>query len=223
MRYSVLGKRLFDFWVATIALAACMPLFGMLAALVKLTSSGPVFFRQERMGKDGRSFRLIKFRSMRSREKKSGKQFTPGELGRVTRLGSVLRKSKMDELPQLVNVFAGEMSLVGPRPEVPEYSEFYRGKWRGVLSVKPGLTDPASMKYRDEDALLSTTGDPESFYRRVVLPDKLAMNLAYAQEVGFANDLKILWQTFRSLGFRGKEKSPENRRSLLVSLKSWRA
>ncbi len=207
--YSALGKRLFDFWLSGVGLAACMPLFGILAALVKLTSSGPVFFRQDRMGKDGRLFQLIKFRSMRSPEKKSAKQFTPGELGRVTPLGRVLRKSKMDELPQLVNVFAGEMSLVGPRPEVPEYSEFYRGKWMRVLSVKPGLTDPASMKYRDEDALLSTTGDPESFYRRVVLPDKLQMNLAYAREVGFAKDLKILWQTFRSLGFRRREMAEE--------------
>jgi lipopolysaccharide/colanic/teichoic acid biosynthesis glycosyltransferase len=205
MIYASLGKRLFDFWVSTIGLAACMPLFGILAVLIKFTSPGPVFFRQDRMGKDGRLFQLIKFRSMSSRKRNPTKQFTPGELGRVTPLGRVLRKSKMDELPQLVNVLAGEMSLVGPRPEVPEYLQFYRGEWVRVLSVKPGLTDPASMKYRDEDALLSRSSDPESFYRQVVLPDKLQMNLAYAQDVRFAHDLKILWQTFRRLGLPRRE------------------
>ncbi len=203
--YLQLGKRVLDLIASTIVLVGCLPLFGVLGILIKASSPGPVFFRQERMGKDGRVFRVFKFRTMGKGQEASIKQFTPGDGRRVTRIGKILRKTKLDELPQLVNVLTGEMSLVGPRPEVPEYRRFYGGEFSRVLEVRPGMTDFASIKYRREEKLLTQSIDPEWAYTHEILPDKLRINLKYAEDIRFKNDLKILWETFRRLIFPQKK------------------
>jgi lipopolysaccharide/colanic/teichoic acid biosynthesis glycosyltransferase len=130
--------------------------------------------------------------------------FTPGDDSRTTRIGRLLRETKLDELPQLINVLTGDLSLVGPRPEVPDYRSFYRGEFGKILEVRPGITDPASVKYRREERILAVSDDPERTYVQSILPDKLRMNLEYAANISFGKDLKILGETFRSLPKRGE-------------------
>ena len=199
MIYARFGKRVLDIGLSTLGLVGCLPLFALLAMLVKVSGPGPVLFRQERMGKNGKVFRVMKFRTMRPTPGDPLKEFSPGDDSRVTPVGRLLRKAKLDELPQLLNVLLGDMSLVGPRPEVPEYRPFYRGDWERVLEVKPGITDFASLKYRQEDKLLRGTRDPEWSYRNEILPDKLRINLEYTRNIRVENDLKILWETFLGL------------------------
>lgn len=189
-------KRLFDVVVAAAGLLVLSPLFAILALAIKLTSRGPVFFRQERVGRDFQPFRIYKFRTMVVDAPKLGGQITAGRDPRITSIGHVLRKTKLDELPQLLNVLSGEMSLVGPRPEVPKYVEMFRPQFAEVLSVRPGITDLASVKYRDENEILGQAADPEAAYVNQVLPDKLALATEYVRRASFWFDVRLIFATF---------------------------
>ena len=189
-----MAKRLFDVLVAGLGVLLLAPLFALLALAIKLDSTGPVFFRQERVGRHGRVFRIHKLRSMRADA--AGAPITVGDDPRITRVGRWLRGAKLDELPQLLDVLAGHMSLVGPRPELPRYVALYPAALRDkVLAVRPGITDPASIEYRDESAQLARAADPEHEYVHVVLPRKLALAQAYAEQASLATDLRVIWRT----------------------------
>ncbi|MFA5256420.1 MAG: sugar transferase [Candidatus Omnitrophota bacterium] len=194
--YRLFGKRLFDLVFSLAGIVVCLPISLVVAVLIKLDSSGPVFFVQKRMGKDGILFSLFKFRTMTVDASAETLLFEPGKKNRVTRLGRFLRQAKIDELPQLLNVFAGDMSFVGPRPEVPKYREFYSGENSLVLTIRPGITDMASLKYRHEEELLASVQDPAGFYAQVILLDKLKLNKDYVNNgIGFINDLVIIFKT----------------------------
>jgi len=186
-------KRAFDI-VASLAglIVLAVPLL-VIAALVKSDSPGPVFFRQVRVGRLGTHFRIWKFRTMRVESEQDGK-LTLGDDARITRVGRALRRFKLDELPQLINVLVGEMSLVGPRPEVPEYAHLLPEQER-VWSVRPGITDPTAIRFRNESALLGAAPDPDVFYREVLLPQKTAAYLEYIDTATFARDLRVLFAT----------------------------
>jgi lipopolysaccharide/colanic/teichoic acid biosynthesis glycosyltransferase len=191
----MLIKRAFDFVSALVGLVFLSPVLILTAVLIRMDSPGPALFMQERVGKGGRIFRIIKFRTMtRGAETKS--QITVGHDARVTRIGYALRRFKIDELPQLLNVFRGEMSLVGPRPEVPRYVACYPERVRKtVLSVPPGITDWASIEFREESALLGQANDPERTYIEEILPVKLDYYVRYVRERSFVVDLKIIFLT----------------------------
>lgn len=195
--YATYGKRALDILAATAGLILLSPVFGLVACCIKLTSRGPVLFRQVRIGKDGRPFRILKFRSMMQSSIGDLKITVAGD-SRVTRVGKFLRRHKVDELPQLWNVIRGQMSLVGPRPEVPVYIEEYTREQRMVLSVRPGITDSASLAYRHEEEILANQGSPEQFYRTQILPDKLARNKAYLEEITLRNDIRVIVKTISS-------------------------
>ncbi|HCE45592.1 MAG TPA: hypothetical protein DET40_18785 [Lentisphaeria bacterium] len=190
--YSQFFKRFFDFIIAASALIAISFFLGFVALCIKLDSPGPVFFRQKRAGRNGKYFDIYKFRSMTVKAKTDGKDFEPGAASRITRIGKYLRKSKIDELPQLINVMTGEMSLVGPRPEVEQYIRLYQERWDRILGTSPGITDPASIKFRNEEELLAAAENPEDEYRRVILPRKLEIYEDYVKNISFVNDVKIL-------------------------------
>lgn len=177
------------------ALILLAPLLAFCALLILLDDGPPVLFRQERIGRRGEPFMILKFRSMRTG--KPGIPITTSSDSRVTKVGAWLRALKIDELPQLINVLQGSMSLIGPRPEVPEYVEFDDEIWQQVLEVRPGITDLASLAFRHEEVLLASAADPSEFYRSVVLPEKLRLNLQYQQSRSFVLDLKLLWMTAR--------------------------
>lgn len=200
-----MGKRLFDLAAAGVALLLLAPLFVVLALLIKLDSPGPVFFRQERVGRGGRPFAIHKFRTMVADAPERGGPLTIGADPRITRVGRWLRDRRLDELPQFIDVLRGEMSLVGPRPEVPRYVAHYPPALReAVLSVRPGITDPASLAFVDEARLLSTAADPERTYIDEVLPQKLRISADYARHAGLRADLAVLWRTVMFLlGRRG--------------------
>ena len=190
-------KRAFDFLAAGTGLLVLSPLFLVLALIVRLDSPGPVFFRQTRVGLNGRTFGLLKFRSMHTDAEARGPQITVGRDPRVTRIGHHIRHWKLDELPQLINVVKGDMSLVGPRPEVPRYVALYEPTLRAkILSVRPGVTDPASVRFRNESAVLAASADPERTYVTEILPEKLRMGCAYAECRSFLGDLKVILSTF---------------------------
>ena len=189
-------KRLFDLLASAAGLLVLSPLFLLLALWVKSDSPGPVFYRQTRVGRGNRDFRLFKFRSMRVGADKKGLITVGGRDPRVTRSGYCIRKYKLDELPQLINVFLGDMSLVGPRPEVRKYVELYTPEQMRVLDVRPGITDPASIRYRNENELLAASDDPQRFYRETIMQDKLRINLEYVAERSFVYDLKLIFKTF---------------------------
>ncbi len=188
-------KRAFDVACALLGLLVLLPLLLVVAIAVRVTSRGPVLFRQVRVGKDGREFRLLKFRTMVADAPRLGGELTVSGDPRITRVGRLLRASKIDELPQLWNVVAGDMSLVGPRPEVPKYVAMYDAQQREVLSVRPGITDYASITYFDENALLARSADPEGTYVREVMPHKLRLNHLYLQRRGMVEDVRILLAT----------------------------
>lgn len=191
-----MDKRLFDLVGAAVALLLLSPLLLAAALAVKLDSPGPVFFRQQRVGRGGALFRIHKFRTMR--EGAPGLQITVGDDPRITRVGRWLRRTRIDELPQFIDVLQGTMSLVGPRPEVPRYVEFYPPELRErVLSVRPGITDPVSLAYADESELLARAADPEREYVEVLLPRKLQAAAAYAERATLWTDLGVL---LRSVG-----------------------
>ena len=186
-------KRLFDILFSAVTLVVLLPLMLAVALWIKIDSSGPVFFRQVRVGRDGRPFRIYKFRSMRVEAQGRGPQLTVGDDARITRVGTVIRRYKIDEFPQFINVLLGDMSLVGPRPEVPRYVGLYPPAVRDmVLSVRPGITDLASIAYRDESDLLAASADPERTYVEQVLPAKLALCERYVRERSFLGDLAII-------------------------------
>ena len=191
-------KRTIDILVAALALLLISPLFALVAICIKLDSPGPVFFRQERVGQFGRIFRIFKFRTMTAAPAEVDIQLTVAGDPRITRVGYWLRLSKFDELPQLLDVFRGTMSLVGPRPEVPRYVEHYPAAWRErLLSVRPGVTDFASVHYRNENDLLAQTDDPEREYLRVILPNKLQYSLHYVENQSLVNDFQVIGLTLK--------------------------
>jgi len=191
-------KCIFDGVIALLGLLVVSPLFLLVAPILKLDSPGPVFYRAERIGKDGVPFHLYKFRSMVADADRRGPGITAEGDRRVTRVGAFLRRTKLDELPQLINVLKGEMSLVGPRPEDPRYVARYTPEQRQVLAVRPGITSAASLAYRHEEQLLSGE-DWETIYRTKVLPDKLATDLAYLEQRTLGSDLKLILRTIAAV------------------------
>ena len=188
-------KRGFDVVSSLIGIILLFPVLLILWICIQLESSGGGFYRQIRVGKNGVDFRLWKFRTMQTGADKKGLLTIGGRDSRVTRIGFYLRKYKLDELPQLINVIVGDMSIVGPRPEVRKYVELYSQNQRKVLSVKPGITDYASIEYSNENELLALSENPEKTYIEEVLPTKLELNQKYLNEQGFLTDLKIIFQT----------------------------
>lgn len=195
-------KRLFDIIVAGAGLLLLAPLFAGVAMLIKLDSPGPVFFKQERIGRGFRPFWIYKFRTMRH-DAPENMQLTVGADSRITRIGGFLRRSKLDELPQLFNILVGDMTLVGPRPEVPRYVEAFHRDYQEILTVRPGLTDLASLKYRDEAALLGQSADPEQEYLHRVLPDKIRLGKEYIRCSSLAFDMNLIMKTVRKVIFPG--------------------
>lgn len=192
-------KRIFDIVSSALGLVLLSPLFLILAIWIKSDSPGPVFYKQQRVGRNNRDFALYKFRSMRVGSDRKG-LITVGERDpRVTRSGYFIRKYKLDEFPQLINVLKGEMSIVGPRPEVRKYVALYTPEQLRVLDVRPGITDPASIRYRNENELLAQAEDPESYYREVVMQDKLRINLEYVQSRSFCRDIALIMNTFLAI------------------------
>ena len=192
-------KRLFDLIFAASGAFLLSPFLLAAAICIKLDSPGPALFRQVRVGKDGKTFRLAKFRTMHVGAEKMGPQITVGEDPRITRLGAVLRKTKIDEFPQLLNVIRGEMSLVGPRPEVPKYVDLYSEEQRKVLRLVPGITDPASIAYRRESELLEQARDPLQTYVEEIMPDKIRINLDYASSANVWTDFRVILRTLSRL------------------------
>lgn len=193
-------KRLFDLTGALLALALLWPLLLGIAIAVRLDSPGPALFRQERVGRKGRPFRIHKFRTMVADAPARGLPLTVGTDPRITRVGAWLRRTRLDELPQFIDILRGDMSLVGPRPEVPRYVALYPPALRErVLAVRPGLTDPASLQFIDESALLAAAADPEREYVQVILPRKLQLAADYAERATLASDLGVLWRTLGRL------------------------
>ncbi len=192
-------KRIFDVTASGLGLLLLSPLFLIVAIWIRLDSPGPVFYRQTRVGRYNKDFRLLKFRSMRIGSDKKGLITVGGRDPRVTRSGYWIRKYKLDELPQLINVFKGDMSLVGPRPEVRKYVDLYTPEQLHVLDVRPGITDMASIRYRNENELLEQAADPEQFYRDTVMQDKLRINLKYVSDHSFFKDIKIILMTFKAV------------------------
>ena len=188
-------KRIFDVVASGLGLLVLSPFFLLLAVWIKLDSAGPVFYRQVRVGRYNRNFRLFKFRSMRVGSDKKGLITVGGRDPRVTRSGYFIRKYKLDELPQLINVLLGDMSLVGPRPEVRKYVEMYTSEQLHVLDVRPGITDMASIRYRNENELLAEAEDPEAYYIREIMPDKLKIHLEYVAKHSFWLDMKLIFKT----------------------------
>lgn len=188
-------KRAFDILVSSLALLLLLPLFGLLASAVALTSPGGAFFAQVRVGRGGREFRLLKFRTMRPDSERGGQLTIGGHDPRITRIGRFLRRSKLDELPQLWNVLKGEMSVVGPRPEVPRYVALYTAAQREVLTVRPGLTGLASLAYINENEILGAAEDPERAYIERIMPAKLDLDLRYVRDHGLLLDCRIMLRT----------------------------
>jgi len=191
-----MGKRIFDVVVATAALVLLSPLLLVIALVIKIDSPGPVFFRQERVGRGGVPFRIHKFRTMVHAPQTEGALLTVGADARITRAGAWLRRSKLDELAQLIDVLQGSMSMVGPRPEVPRYVALYPRELRDkVLSVRPGITDPVSIEFRDESEQLARAVDPEREYVEHIMPLKLERAARYAERATLASDIAVLCRT----------------------------
>jgi len=192
-------KRGFDIIAALLGLIVLAPLFAIVAVLIKADSAGPVFFRQERIGKGFHPFWIYKFRTMTQDAPLTGGVLTTGVDPRITRAGHLLRQTKIDELPQLINVLRGDMSLVGPRPEVRRYVELFRHHYDMILAVRPGITDLASLKYRDEAAILARFENPEAEYVRHILPDKIWLAEEYIRRSSLVFDLIVIFKTFMKL------------------------
>jgi lipopolysaccharide/colanic/teichoic acid biosynthesis glycosyltransferase len=188
-------KPAFDIVAAILGLFLFSPILLLAALLVKLDSRGPVLFKQERMGKGFQPFVIYKFRTMVHRSSNGGLPLTVGNDSRITRAGRFLRKTKIDELPQLLNVLKGDMSLVGPRPEVRHYVEMFQGDYQEILRIRPGITDLASLKYRDESEVLASAADPEREYVNRVLPEKIRLAKQYIREASFFYDLRLIFKT----------------------------
>ncbi len=190
-------KRLFDILASGCGLLVLSPIFIIVAIWIKLDSPGPVFYRQTRVGRHNKDFRIFKFRSMRVGSDKGSLVTIGGRDPRVTRSGYFIRKFKIDELPQLINVFTGDMSLVGPRPEVRHYVNYWTPEQMRVLDVRPGITDPASIRFRNENELLEKAQDPERYYIDVIMQEKIKLYLEYVEKSSFWYDIKLIFQTFK--------------------------
>jgi len=198
----VIAKRVADIFFAAVGLLVLSPLLVVVGLAVKLGSPGPILFRSQRVGRNGRLFSLLKFRTMREDAWLTGPELTIGMDARITGLGAHLRRAKLDELPQLLNVLRGEMSLVGPRPEVPKYVRLYTPAQRAVLNLQPGITDPASIKYALENDLLGASATPDSDYVNLIMPDKIGINLAYAARANLWTDFVTILRTLFRIAVR---------------------
>jgi lipopolysaccharide/colanic/teichoic acid biosynthesis glycosyltransferase len=192
--------RIFDVGVALLAAIVFLPVCLPIGLAIFLEDGGPIFYRQKRVGRAGSLFEILKFRTMRAGS--GGRSITAAGDARTTKVGGVLRKFKLDELPQLICVLRGDMSLIGPRPEVPEYVDLHDQLWRAVLQVRPGITDLASLAYRDEEEQLAMVRDPDAYYRSCILPEKLRLNIEYHRIRTMGRDCKLLWLTARYSFFR---------------------
>ncbi len=188
-------KRIFDFFSSFLGVLILSPLLILLALIIKVSSSGPAFFMQSRVGRKGKPFKLIKLRTMSLSKEAAKGSFDAGDISRITPFGRFLRKTKLDELPQLFNVLKGDMSLVGPRPEVEQWTRVYPEKWAIVHSVRPGITDYASIHFRNEEEILAASVNPYETYKNEILPRKLALNIEYVNNQSFLEDLKIVFKT----------------------------
>lgn len=191
----LIAKRAMDTVLSACALAILWPLLLLIALAIWIDDPGPVFYRQVRVGRNGKTFRIFKFRSMVMDADKKGLAITVGRDSRITRVGAVLRKTKLDELAQLLNVLFGQMSFVGPRPEVPKYVELYTPYQRQVLLVRPGITDYASIAYRNENDLLAGAPNPETMYIEQIMPDKIELNMKYLREISPLADIRLILKT----------------------------
>jgi lipopolysaccharide/colanic/teichoic acid biosynthesis glycosyltransferase len=198
-RTTLVIKRIYDVIFSALGLLVLLPLFAVIAVLIKLDSPGPVFYQQTRIGKDGQEFKIYKFRKMHDHVGDGGSNLTLANDQRMTRIGAWLRKTKIDELPQAFNVLKGDMAVVGPRPETPDYVELFTPEQRQVLKVKQGITDYASIYFINEGDLLEQTTDPETYYINSIMPQKIRLNLHYIQEMSFATDMKIIFLTFKDI------------------------
>ena len=196
---SLIGKRIFDIVVSALALLILSPLFLLLALAVKLDSPGPVFYRQVRVGQFNKDFRIFKFRTMVQDADKIGPPLTMGRDPRITRVGAFIRKLRLDEFSQFLNVLNGTMSFVGPRPEVRRYVDAYTPEYMATLLIRPGITAPSSIAFKDEDKLLNAGGDPEKIYVEKILQPKMALNLEYMKHISVAGDIKIMFQTIAAV------------------------
>ena len=194
-RPQLIAKRAMDIVLSAGALAVLWPLLLLIALAIVIDDPGPVFYRQVRVGRNGKTFRIFKFRSMVTDADKKGLAITVGRDRRITRVGAILRKTKLDELAQLLNVLFGQMSFVGPRPEVPKYVDMYTPYQRQVLLVRPGITDYASIAYRNENDLLAGADDPERMYIEQIMPDKIELNMKYLREISPLADIRLIFKT----------------------------
>ncbi|MBS6025346.1 MAG: sugar transferase [Paeniclostridium sordellii] len=192
-------KRLFDIGASSIGLILLSPILILIAICIKLDSKGPVFFKQIRVGKNKELFKIYKFRTMVTDAEKLGKQITIGNDTRITKVGTFIRKCKLDELPQLINVLNGDMSLVGPRPEVPKYVELYDDYQEQILLVQPGITDYASIEFRNESEILGESENPESKYINDIMPYKIELNIKYIKNISLYEDLKLITRTIKAI------------------------
>jgi len=193
--YTKYGKRIFDVATSIIGLIVLLPFFIIIAILIKLNDKGPIFYKQKRIGQNFKPFELLKFRTMIVNADKIGPAVTKDGDPRITKIGKFLRKTKLDELPQLWNVIRGDMSIVGPRPEVEKYIQYYKDDYKEILKVRPGITDYATIKFRNEEEILSKYDDTESAYIKYVLPEKIKLYKTYIKEISFLTDLKIIFWT----------------------------
>lgn len=197
--YKKSGKRAFDIVASLIGLLLLSPLLIIIALWVKLSSKGPVFFTQKRVGRDFKEFNLYKFRSMVVGADSQGPGVTSSDDNRITKVGRFIRKTKIDELPQLLNVLKGDMSLVGPRPELKKFVDAYTEEYKKVLSVKPGITDNAAIEFRNEEEIMSQYQDKERAYIDIILPQKIKLYYDYIDNISFLNDMKLLLNTLKAL------------------------
>ncbi|MGG7058002.1 sugar transferase [Clostridium tertium] len=188
-------KRIFDFLLSLFGIIILSPIFIIVSIAIKLDSKGRILFLQKRVGRYGKEFNIYKFRTMVTDAEKLGKQITVGKDNRITKVGAFLRKFKIDELPQLFNVLKGDMSLVGPRPEVPKYVALYNKEQRKVLDIRPGITDMASLRYKDENDILGKVDNPEEYYINVIMKDKLNLNLEYIEKSNVFFDIYLIIKT----------------------------
>ena len=188
-------KRILDVILSGLGLMILSPIFLIIGILIKLDSKGSVFFKQVRVGIYGNEFEIYKFRTMVNDAEKKGRQITVGKDNRITKVGNFIRKYKLDELPQLINVFKGEMSLVGPRPEVPRYVELYDEEQEQILLVKPGITDYSSIEFRNENEILGESSNPDKEYIENIMPCKINLNMKYINEISLITDIKIILKT----------------------------
>lgn len=201
-RFHLAAKRLFDVVAATVIAAVTSPVMLVLAIAIKADSPGPVFFRQARVGQWGKTFRIFKFRTMVQDADRRGLAITVGQDARITRVGRLLRKCRLDEFPQVFNVISGTMSLVGPRPEVPKYVDCYEDEYMATLLIRPGVTAPSSLHFRNEDEILAASpDDPEKTYVEKVLPVKMQLNLDYMKDISVGKDLQVILKTLKMVLF----------------------